>query len=177
MNDESYEKISSPIYNPEESIASPLYEPKSPLSEHYEPMQFKYNPNANGVQPVPKQNKIYGEEYGVTTVLQAPTQANALKIEQPKFEILSITNTKKYQQANTINEPPEQPLPLIPTIDISLDDIYHNATNNSGQPQPLPTKTQRNFINFKINYDDIPKLCTKCYSIKCFCALTQTLAW
>lgn len=165
-----YNAIASPLYD--NAITSPLYEPKSPLSEHYEPMQFKYEPDANGTTPVAKQIKIYGEEYRVTSVLQAPTQANALKIDQPKFEILSITNTKKYQQQNVINESPE--LTSTPAA-ISLDDIYNSATANIKQPQPVPTKTLRNYINYSINYSEIPELCSKCYGIKCFCALTRNL--
>lgn len=170
--------IHSPIYNHDindntqydfESINSPLYEPKSPLNDNYEHMQFKYNPDGNGMQTVAKQTKIYGEEYGVTTVLQAPTQANNLKIEQPKFEILSVTNTKKYQQ------PAEQQEPTILSFETSLDEIYNNATSTNKQPQPIPTRTTRNYIKFKINYHDIPELCTKCYSIKCFCTLIKDL--
>lgn len=177
--------IDSPLYNHEwndnvqydiNSIASPLYEPKSPLNDDYEPMQFKYNPTANEMHTVVTQNKIYGEEYGITSVLQAPTQANNLKIEQPKFEILSVTNTKKYQQPTEQQQQQQHESTLPPLFDTSLDELYNNAAISiNKQPQPIPTRTSRNYINFQINHLDIPELCTKCYSIKCFCTLIQNL--
>lgn len=167
---------SSPQYTAEidydpEQVKSPLYNPSIYPDFKYEPIQFKWSPTANQATTVTTQKKIYGEEYRVPEVLHAEPHAELTKLDQPKFEILATTSSRKYQPLQTQTESSGAEAPDMNFTE-TLDTLYY--TNHSyKQPTPKPTKTERNYTCININFEDIPTLCTRCYAVKCFCELFE----
>lgn len=162
------------LYNYDD-IKSPLYDSSEHTAFDYQPMEFQCTPGSNQINTITSRKTIYGEDYNISEVLRANTRADPEKLDQLKFEVLATTSTRKYHQSHgsAINDAADF---LSHAASENLHESECIASQSYKQLPPAPTKTTRNYTKITIDYNDIPQLCSKCYSVECFCAIIFNLS-
>lgn len=188
----------SPEYNVDriDDIDNEYYEAQSPQSTHndddFKPMIFeKVQDHQVFVRTVPTRKRIYGEEFMEPLILNAQPQAKMIKLEPTEFESFPENSPRKpstsqsnlsssslqpttIQQPSLLSNPAEtieqQVLfPILPPM-LASAPLNQQYNFNENEPRrPLPTCTPRNYIENWLNIENIPKLCSRCYAINCFC--------
>lgn len=127
-----------------------------PISPNYTPSAQIYepsNPYWNGVDfttPIVRRKRIYGEEYRTTLSFNVEPNPKNLRLDQIIYESSINQYQKQQNQGENISDP------------ICNKIITRNKIM-------WPTPTTRLYEKKKIDYNSIPSMCDKCFSINCIC--------
>ncbi|AYP97961.1 Fen-1 [Mauternbach virus] len=177
-------------------IDGPLYTPTVPSwdNDKFEPLQFQdISMEHTYTQPAKCRKRIYGNEFKELTILNIQPKSKLLKLDQPQHQILSsIDKNRQYNMplpqyasiselnvqnnhSNTSNNKLENIIEHDEIESISTQSQLYTEEQLQQHTQknilkiPTPTVTKRNYINKRLLYTDIPKLCDNCYGVDCIC--------
>lgn len=138
--------------------------------------------SSENAKHVTKRERIYGKEYGTLRPLDIAPVFSPDIIPQNPFQILDTKHgfidagvaTEK-DDSCSVHETTVKILDVPAFILSESESLSSTHIQNSLfiNNEPKPTPTDRNYSTFELNYDVIPTVCSKCFSIYCFCEKLQ----
>lgn len=109
--------------------------------------------------------RIYGDEYYTLDKFNVEPQFKMIKLDQQQYEVLSANAAINFTQPTATTSAPAG----LNDSDALIADKNGSNESVTIKKYANPTPTDRHWSAFTLTASQIPKICTDCLAVRCYC--------